>query len=177
MTELPGGEKERQSVTKDGTSVLSRIHDVRTRTPVNHVDYRGSLFEMFNDDLEFWDTPVVYAYQFSIRRGQVKGWARHEHKDDRYTLITGEALVLLYDGRAGSPTAGVTQHVVLSGRATRQLFIPRGVWHLSVNIDEGETCLVNFPTAVYHHEDPDRFLLPWNSPEIPVDVASFLPKA
>ena len=171
------GDKEHQSVTKTGASTVARIHDVQTRTPVNHVDHRGSLFEMFNDDPVFWTSPVVYAYQFSIRQGQVKGWARHEHKDDRYTLITGEVLIVLHDPRPHSPTVGVTQQVVLSGRATRQLFIPREVWHLSVNLGPDEACLVNFPTAVYDHANPDRYLLPWDTSELPVDIAAFLPKS
>ena len=28
----------------------------------------------------------------------------------------------------------------------------------------------------YHHEAPDRILLPWDTDELPVDVGSYLPK-
>ena len=171
------GKRDVQSVTPAGRSTRIAIDGVVTHTPVTHVDHRGSVFEMYNLDPALGSEPVVWAYADLVRPGQVKGWARHEHKDDRYTLITGEALIVLHDDRPESPTMGVSQQVVLSARATRQLFIPRGVWHISVNLADGETCLVNFPTAVYDHANPDRYLLAWDSKDIPVDIAGLLPKA
>ena len=91
------------------------------------------------------------------------------------TLISGEALVLLYDARSSSSTHGVVQKVPLSEQGTRQLLIPAGVWHLTLNIGESEAFLINHPTAQYVHSAPDRLLLPWDSPEIPVDVAALFP--
>jgi dTDP-4-dehydrorhamnose 3,5-epimerase len=85
-------------------------------------------------------------------------------------------LMLLHDGRADSPTAGLTQRVVLSPTGARQIRIPIGVWHLIAGIGTGETTFVNLPTEPYHHEHPDRILLPWDSEQIPVDVAHYLPK-
>jgi hypothetical protein len=46
---------------------------------------------------------------------------------------------------------------------------------MNINIGESETHLINHPTQVYHHERPDRLLLPWNTPEIPVELRDFLP--
>jgi dTDP-4-dehydrorhamnose 3,5-epimerase len=105
----------------------------------------------------------------------MKGWGLHEHKIDRYTIISGEVLLFLYDSRPDSPTKGMVQRVVLSDRGTRQVIIPQHVWHLSVNLTNEEARLINFPTEVYHHEAPDRLLLPWDTEEIPVRVADFLP--
>jgi len=173
---LAAGQRDQQTVTPRGDSVLRTIDGVKLRTTVNHIDHRGSVFEIFEGANDFFETPIVYAYQFSIRSGQMKGWGLHEHKTDRYTIISGEVLLFLYDARVDSPSHGVVQKVVLSDRAVRQVIIPPYVWHLSVNLGDGEARLVNFPTQVYHHEAPDRLLLPWDSPEIPISVAQHLPR-
>ena len=57
----------------------------------------------------------------------------------------------------------------------RQILIPRGVWHITLNLSTTETFLINHPTRVYRHEAPDRLLLPWDSPAIPVDLAALFP--
>lgn len=170
------GARDVQTVRVDGTSISAVIDGVRTRATVNHVDHRGTVFEIFEGANGYWDSPVVYAYQFSIRPGQMKGWGLHEYKDDRYTLISGEVVVLLYDARPDSPTSGLVQKVVLSDRAQRQVTIPKFVWHLSVNLGAEEARLINFPTEPYDHACPDRQLLPWDTDRIPVDVAALLPK-
>ncbi len=172
---LAKGERDTQTVTKQGVSLASRIDGVRTRATTNHVDHRGTVFEIFEGDLEFWGTPIVYAYQFSIRPGLLKGWGLHEHKSDRYTLIEGEVMIVLYDARPDSATHGVVQRVVLSDRGERQVIIPPFVWHVSINLLDTEAKLINFPTNVYNHEAPDRLLLPWNTPEIPANLADLFP--
>ena len=163
------------TVTSEGRRIESVIDGVRTRASTVHVDHRGRVFEIYPGVDEFWTDPVVYCYSFTIRVATSKGWGLHEHKDDRYTLISGEALVLLYDARSSSSTHGVVQTVPLSEQGTRQLLIPAGVWHLTLNIGESEAFLINHPTAQYVHSAPDRLLLPWDSPEIPVDVAALFP--
>ena len=176
-TDVQGpGTRDRQTVTSAGVSTVPTIEGVVTRTPVTHIDHRGSLFEIYNGDPGMWPDPVVYAYQTSVFPGQIKGWARHEIKTDRYTLVTGELLILLHDGRAQSPTGGLTQSVVLSPRGVRQVVIPVGVWHLLANTGTDEVHVVNLPTQPYHHDRPDRILLPWDTDELPVDVRAYLPK-
>ena len=60
-------------------------------------------------------------------------------------------------------------------QGVRQLRIPTGVWHMNVNIGDHEAFLINHPTAVYHHEAPDRLLLPWDTDQLPVDLADYFP--
>ena len=169
------GVRDQQSVTPSGTPTAATIEGVVVHRPVTHADHRGHVFEMHNAHPALGDEPVVWAYGDMVRPGQVKGWARHEHKVDRYTLIAGELLVLLHDGRAGSSTHAVTQRVVLTPAADRQVRIPVGVWHLLANLGPEPAHFVNLPTEPYHHEAPDRILLPWDTDELPVDVRSHLP--
>lgn len=159
-------------------SVRTDIAGVLTRRLVNHPDHRGRLFEIVNlaKDPEFWAQPIVHCYQFSVRESQVKGWGVHAEKDDRYTLIDGEAVTVLFDARFDSPTYGMEQVVHLSRSAVQQVLIPAGVWHANVNVAPQETFLINFPTKPYRYEAPDRMLLPWNSDRIPVRLDQFFPK-
>jgi dTDP-4-dehydrorhamnose 3,5-epimerase len=163
------------TVTAAGRSLARVIDGVSVTSPINHVDHRGRVFEIYAGPSEHWHDPVVYSYAFTVRPGQTKGWGLHEEKDDRYTLISGELLTILYDARVDSPTHGVTQKVMLSGEGARQLLIPRGVWHMNIAVGEHEVFLINHPTKVYVHGQPDRLLLPWNTDAIPADVASYFP--
>lgn len=164
-----------QTVTSSGERIEKQIQGVQTFSPVNHVDHRGRVFEIFPGANEYWRDPVVYCYGFTVRAGQVKGWGLHREKQDRYTLITGEVLTIFYDARLDSPTHGVVQKVVLTPQGIRQVQIPTGVWHMNVNLGETEAHLINHPTRAYNHADPDRVLLPWNAPEIPVDLTDYFP--
>lgn len=170
------GRPDVQTVTPTGLPTARTIEGVVVHQPVTHVDHRGWVFEMHNLDPALGSEPLVWAYADMVRPGQVKGWARHEVKVDRYTLISGNLLMLLHDGRAGSPTHGLTQPVVLSPAGARQIRIPVGVWHLIANVGNDETYFVNMPTEPYHHERPDRILLPWDTDELPVDVRAYLPR-
>jgi dTDP-4-dehydrorhamnose 3,5-epimerase len=167
--------RDEQTVTSAGVPVAASIDGVKVFSPVNHVDHRGRVFEVFPGESEFWADPVVYCYAFTVRPMQTKGWGLHLEKDDRYTLIDGELLTILYDARLDSPTHGQVQKVVLSAQGARQLLIPTGVWHMNVNVADREALLINHPTKVYVHEQPDRLMLPWNTSALPVDVAGFFP--
>ena len=164
-----------QTVTKVGTPTSGNLHGVRTFAPVNHVDHRGRVFEVYPGPSDFWTDPVVYCYTFTIRAGQTKGWGLHVEKDDRYTLVSGELLTILFDARLDSPTHGQVQKVTLSPEGARSLLIPAGVWHMNINLAESETFLINHPTKAYVHEKPDRLLLSWNTSILPVDVAAYFP--
>jgi len=180
MTEFDtlGGAKDERTVTSAGEPVNSTIEGVLTRSVATHPDHRGRLFEVFNpgNDPEYWSEPIVHGYVFSIRQNTLKGWGVHGHKTDRYCLINGEAVVLLYDSRPKSATYQQVQVVPLSTQGIQMVQIPAGVWHLSVNVAPHETQVLNFPTATYDYEAPDRITLPWNTDQIPVDVAIYFPR-
>lgn len=173
---VQAAKRDEATVTASGTSISKVIEGVSTQNPVNHVDHRGRVFEVYSGPSDHWRESLVYCYTFTVRANQIKGWGLHEHKDDRYTLISGELLTILYDARQDSPTYGLVQKVILTPEGARQLLIPKGVWHMNVCLGAEEAFLINHPTQVYEHSAPDRLLLPWNTNEIPVDVSEFFPK-
>lgn len=172
---VTAGVRDAQTVTPAGVPTDRAIAGVVTHAPVNHVDHRGRVFEIYAGASDFWADPLVYCYTFTIRPGQTKGWGLHLEKEDRYTLIHGEVLTLLYDAREDSPTHGLLQKVTLTDQGVRQLRIPTGVWHMNVNLADHEAFLVNHPTVEYHHEAPDRLTLPWDTDRIPVDLTEYFP--
>lgn len=168
------GVRDSPTVTRTGVPLSPGIEGVIVNQPPVHVDHRGALVEMYTRP-DFWEQPFAYAYQTSIRPGMLKGWFLHERKFDRYHLVSGELLVLLYDDRPDSPTRGVLQKTVLSERSARQVLIPPNIWHLSLNVGQFEAILVNLPSTHYDHANPDRFYVSIDSGKIPVDVRSFFP--
>jgi len=166
--------KDVATVTPSGASLEALIDGVLVIKPPVQVDHRGALVELFSSP-SFWEADFAYAYQTSIRPGTAKGWFAHEHKIDRYHLVSGELLVLLFDDREGSPTAGCVQKLVLSEASSRQVLIPPMVWHLSLNIGKDDAVLINFPSTHYDHAKPDRFHISIDSGDIPLDVRSYFP--
>jgi dTDP-4-dehydrorhamnose 3,5-epimerase-like enzyme len=62
----------------------------------------------------------------------------------------------------------------MSHQSVQLLHIPIGVWHLTINTSETEAFLLNFKTVAFNHEAPDKETLPWNTKEIPFDIAAFI---
>ena len=94
---------------RPGESTLRRTIDgVVARTPRSPTSTTAARsFEMLQPRPGVWATSRSSGpTPTSVRPGQVKGWARHEVKVDRYSLVAGELLVLLHDGRPDSPTPG-----------------------------------------------------------------------
>ena len=119
--------------------------------------------------------PVVFGHISSVRPNCVKGWSLHFHKNDRYTLVSGEVLVALWDARLDSPTHGIVQRVYLAPDSVRQVLIPAGVWHAAINLGIDEAFIINMPTQPYDHASPDKVRLSTRSPLVPVDLADFFP--
>ena len=99
--------------------------------------------------------------------GVVKGWNLHKRHQDRYAILQGEMLLVLYDPRPESPTCGEVCSIVLSGHDRCLVNVPENVWHADYNMGTLDVLIVNFPTIPYDHADPDKWRLPIGSPLIP----------
>jgi dTDP-4-dehydrorhamnose 3,5-epimerase len=159
--------KDTATVLASGVSVEALPHGVTVRRTTTHVDERGTVCELFDPRWQWHPDPLVFAYMFTLRPGKAKGWGLHKLHDDRYVLMSGELLLVLYDVRPDSPTRGLVSKIVLSTYDRRLINIPAGVWHANWNIGREDVVVVNFPTRPYDHENPDKFRLPLDTPEIP----------
>ncbi len=156
-----------QTVTPEGRPVQELLDGVRVRPATMQIDERGSVCEMYNPAWGFTDEPLVYVYETRIRPGWIKGWVLHLEQDDRLFFSIGHVKVVLYDARSDSPTFG-RLNVHYFGEANRALLrIPAGVYHAVQNIGQQDVVFVNMPTRPYRHEQPDKYRLPLDTPEIP----------
>jgi dTDP-4-dehydrorhamnose 3,5-epimerase len=164
-----------RTVTKDGENLRPKIDGVRTNKRPIHPDLRGRVFEIFRGEKDdFFEEEVSWIYCWSVRSGQLKGWGKHKVNIDRYSLISGEVSVVLYDARENSPSYMTFQIVHMSHQSVQLLHIPTGVWHLTINSSDTEAFLLNFKTTPFNHDAPDKEVLPWNTKEIPFDIAALI---
>ena len=132
----------------------ARLHSLQKSS-----DHTGSRLDLYDPAWGLHEDSLVYAHVFTILPGCAKGWGLHEEHDDRYALLRGTIEIALYGVR-----------VVIEDSHRQLLIIPRGVWHASRNIGECEALIADFPTRPYRHENPDKFTLPLDTPEIPYQL-------
>jgi dTDP-4-dehydrorhamnose 3,5-epimerase len=147
------------------------IDGVRIREARTIADDRGTVCVAYDPRWGFSDEPMVYSYEVTIRPGAVKGWILHETYDDRLFLASGTVKWVMYDDRAGSPTQGRLTELYFDEHHRSLLLIPRGVWHAVHNVGAVDSRMVNFPTAPYDYENPDKTRLPLDTERIPYRFA------
>jgi dTDP-4-dehydrorhamnose 3,5-epimerase len=159
-----------QTVSSDGERLDPLPEGVVVRDLVTHVDERGTVCELYDPRWGVHEAPMAFAYLFTIRPGEAKGWGLHLRHDDRYAFISGELELVFYDAREGSATAGLESRIALSTYRRRLLTIPAGVWHAERNLGASDVMVINFPTIQYDHTSPDKYRLPLDTDELPVDL-------
>lgn len=170
MPDMTEGQRDTQTVDATGRRLAPLPHGTALRPLVTHTDDRGTVCELYDPRWGVNPDALVFAYTFTIRPGAAKGWGVHKEHEDRYAFISGELEVALYDGREDSPTAGLESRFVLSEAHRSLLVIPRGVWHAERNVGAVDVRVVNFPTIQYDHTNPDKYRLPLDTDELPVDL-------
>jgi len=161
------GKQDTATVDPDGRPLGKLPFGVTLRRIATHIDRRGSVFEMFDSRWKWHTDPIDFVYCFTVRPGMIKGWGMHKKHDDRYCLMYGELLVVLYDDRPESPTRGLVAEIMLSEFDRKLINIPAGVWHADQNIGTKDAIVVNFPTIQYDHSAPDKYRLPVDTDKIP----------
>jgi len=163
--------RDRQTVTAEGQPVRPQIAGVVVKLLRPIEDERGDVCEMFNPAWGVSEAPLVYVYQIRIRPGKIKGWVVHYEQEDRLFVSRGAVRFALYDHRADSPTRGLLNVFVQSDRNAALVVIPRGVYHALHNVGDAEATLINMPTALYNHANPDKYRLPLKNDLIPFSFA------
>lgn len=159
--------KDVPTVTSEGMDLTKLPDGVTFKQIPTHIDERGSVFELYDIRWNWHPEPLVFSYAYTVRPQVVKGWALHKKHEDRYFVLMGELIVVLYDARPESSTYKQVSKIVLSEFNRRIMNIPRNVWHAVHNIGLKDALAVNFPTIPYDHNDPDKYRLPVDTDQIP----------
>jgi dTDP-4-dehydrorhamnose 3,5-epimerase len=86
---------------------------------------------------------------------------------DRLFVSQGLLRIVLYDGRADSPTYERINEFRFGAVRPALLTIPPGVWHGVQNISSSPAVLLNLVDEAYRYEDPDHWRLPKDTEKIP----------
>ncbi len=114
-------------------------------------DERGTIFHMLRrTDPHFIEFGEIYFT--SIYRDVIKGWHRHSEMTLNYACISGRIKLVLYDDRAGSPTAGRLMELFLGPDDYSLVVIPPMVW----TGFKGMTDVALVANCATHPHDPRR---------------------
>ena len=136
-----------------------------------HVDARGSLTELLRADWPGF-TRFGQAILTVNLPGVIRGWHWHRRQADVIVVISGRALLPLYDARQGSPTLGSLDEHIGDGEEPFALFVPPGVYHGYKTLGTVPALILNFPDQLYDPAAPDEERIPHDSPDVPYDWGS-----
>ena len=135
------------------------IHDVKTKKLRLVPDERGFLLEVLRaDDQEFF-TKFGQVYVSATYPGVVKAWHYHKVQVDHFACVSGMVKLVLIDTREDSPTRGAVNEFFIGSQNPVLVQVPNLVYHGWKCISDEMSLVVNVPTELYHHSDPDEYRL------------------
>jgi len=144
------------------------IDGVKIKKLVKHCDDRGFLAEVLRSDenlmKKFGQSTFAKTYP-----GVIKAFHWHKRQDDLWFIFEGNAQVVLYDLRKGSPTHKQTQVIFAGEEDLKLILIPKGVAHGYKVLGHKPLKMIYHTTEAYNPERPDEERLPFNDPEIGFD--------
>ncbi|MBT8185744.1 MAG: dTDP-4-dehydrorhamnose 3,5-epimerase [Eudoraea sp.] len=151
----------------------TNISDSFLITPKVFEDERGAFFESFNQ-MEFEKTlgrslHFVQDNHSVSRKGVLRGlhFQRGRHAQAKLVrVVKGEVIDVVLDIRKDSPTFGQHYKVRLSDKNRKMLFIPKGIAHGFLALEE-DTIFVYKCDAYYNVEAESGIL--YNDPEWEID--------
>lgn len=144
------------------------IQDVVVKKLKSIKDERGFLMEILRSDDGFFER-FGQCYVTQVLPRIVKGWHYHKKQTDHFCCLGGTAKVVLYDGREKSKTYGEVNEFILSFDSPMLVKIPTYVFHGFTAVGDEPAMILNLPTELYHHKDPDEFRESPFSKKIPYD--------
>ena len=131
-------------------------------------DDRGRLMEIVRADDKFFKS-FGQMYMTTAFPGVVKAWHYHKKQEDNFTCVHGKMKLALYDSRKGSPTYGEVNDFIISLDDPMLVTIPKNVYHGFKCVSDCEAVVINAPTKMYNHKEPDEYRLDAYDNDIPYD--------
>jgi dTDP-4-dehydrorhamnose 3,5-epimerase len=135
--------------------------EFRPARPVPHED--GHVTEVARADWPMLGNPLVQVHITTTYSSRIRAWGLHERSTDRLFVVCGLVKIVVFDGRASSPTCGIVNEFTVSEKNPGLLVIPPNLYHGWKNIGTTEAVIINMPDRMYDHDTPDALDLPWDS--------------
>ena len=133
-----------------------------------HQDQRGYFMELLRDD----DKLLGRFGQASIsvtNPGIIKAFHWHKKQDDVFYVISGRALIALYDLRKDSKTFKEKMAFEMNDDDRKLLFIPRKVAHGYKVLGKNPLIMLYFMSSSYNKGKPDEQRIDFDDKEIGFD--------
>jgi len=144
------------------------VHDVVIRPLTVHNDPRGTLTEVmkttWKDDFDADHLPFSQSYisftQFNVARDEDLFHYHPNGQQDRFIIIKGQAVILVYDDRPNSPTKGTLNLFQVDGFEKPEnsylVLVPPYCLHGFLTTAVDGTYLINFPSHLYDPKNEAR---------------------
>lgn len=150
-----------------------KINDLIIIEPDVFGDNRGYFFESFNEN--DWRKEVGFAPKFvqdnesMSAKGVLRGIHFQNPPDDQGKLvrvIQGSVLDVAVDLRKNSPTYGMHEKVVLSGKNKKQFYVPAGFGHGFLTLEDDT--IFSYKCTEYYNPNNESGIV-WNDPKLNID--------
>lgn len=131
-------------------------------------DERGWLMEIMRSDWDIFEK-FGQVYITTAHPNVVKAWHMHKNQTDFITCVRGQIKLALYDDRKDSETRGELNDFVIGEKNPKIVKVPARVWHGFKAVGGELAGVINVPTELYDHENPDEHRLPPDTDKIPYD--------
>ena len=132
------------------------------------LDERGYLQECFRSDWpqyeKFGQSYITVAFP-----NVVKAWHCHKIQTDNMVCISGNAKLVLYDGREESSTYKKINEIFFGEKTPLLVTIPPNIWHGFKAMGGEKMMVINTPTELYNYSETDEYRLPYDTADIDYD--------
>lgn len=141
------------------------IEGVKIKKLKTHRDERGYFREILRDDCDY----LRHFGQASIsltNPGLIKAFHWHQNQDDLFYVVSGNALVVLYDIRKNSKTFKQVTTFKMGDNDQKLLFIPKKVAHGYKVLGKTPLVILYFMSRSYNKKKPDEQRIPFDDKKV-----------
>jgi len=149
----------------------TNIKDLLLISPNIYEDERGYFFESYNKEnlAQVIKTDFVQDNESLSHKGVLRGLHFQTPPFSQAKLIRviiGSILDVAVDLRKKSPTFGRHFKCVLSGKNKKQLFVPEGIAHGFLCLEDNT--LLNYKCSNYYNPESEKAII-WNDKDLEID--------
>ena len=168
----PAEKRARQTVDANWNPIggALSIAGVKIVEMKNLVIKGGTLTEIYRPEWFDGLMKVEHVTHVTALPGFTSKWHCHQDQSDVLFVLGGYFRIGLYDARPDSSSQGVSSVATYHLLRPQAVFVPPGVWHALRNVGITEAAYIVLNDRPYHYENPDDWILPVGSPDIPVSL-------